>query len=366
MGGRGRRPTRIDPAHVPDSRARRALAGVAVAVAAIATTAAGAARPSTPRASVLRTIHVGGIPDRVVVGAGAVWVGDGGQVLRVDPITERFDHIPGAATPIAVGPGALWVRAHDRAHALLRIDPMTTKPVATVDLGVDPGAIAVSGPDVWVADPAGTVVRVDAVSNTVRASIWVGSLTFGIAATTRAVWVSGRSFDDRQALIWRIDPATNTVVTTIATAVNCQTLADDAAVTWADCITAHLIDPDRDALVSTRAGTANGLVVADGAAWALDFDRTLRRINNGDRSVRTVSAPAGSEGIGVGYGAVWVANPAVAGTVTRDGRGSLTRIPTSRFGATGSCSRCDQTAGRRSPAREDRRRPRRWHGSAAA
>jgi hypothetical protein len=123
-------------------------------------------------------------------------------------------------------------------------------------------------------------------------------------------------------------------VATVDTGVNCQALAGDAGVTWAACITAHRIDPDRDTLVATRTGAVNGLVVADGAAWALDFDRTLTRTGNSDQTVRTVRAPAGSEGIGVGYGAVWIANPDITGTVTREGRGSLTRIPTDCFGAT--------------------------------
>jgi len=88
-----------------------------------------------------------------------------------------------------------------------------------------------------------------------------------------------------------------------------------------------------------------GLAAADGAAWALDQSGTLARISNTDDTVRTVATPAGSEGVAVGYGAVWVANPDVAGVVTRDGRGSLTRIPTSRFGAS-SCAACNQTASR--------------------
>jgi hypothetical protein len=170
--------------------------------------------------------------------------------------------------------------------------------------------------------------------------------------------VSGRSFDDRHPLLWRIDPTTGAVAATIDTGVNCEALADDADVTWAACVTAHRVDPDHDTLVATRAGAVNGLVVADGEAWALAVDGTVTRIGNGDRATRTVSAPAGSEGIGVGYGTVWVANPDVAGTVTRDGRGSLTRIPTARFAATSSCRSCDQTANRRVPRRARHHRDR--------
>ena len=321
------------------------LAGlVVVAVAVVPASAAEAARANEP----FRTIHVGGAPDRVVIGAGAVWVGDGGRISRIDPTTERIERVPGAATPIAVGAGALWARAFDSVHTIVRIDPATNQVVATIDLGVDPGTIAVDGTDVWVADPAGTVVRIDATSNTVRARIWIGSLTFGIAAGPDVVWVSGRSFDDRHAMLWRVDPATNAVVATITTPVNCGTLAVDAGVTWVECITARRIDASRNALVSTRAGALVGLAAADGAAWALDQSGTLARISNIDDTVRTMATPAGSEGVAVGYGAVWLANPDVAGVVTRDGQGSLTRIPTNRFGVP-PCAACDQTASRLRP-----------------
>jgi hypothetical protein len=312
----------------------------------------------------LRTIHVGGVPDRVVVGAGAVWVGDGGRVSHIDPTTDRIEPIRGAATPIAVGAGALWARSHDHANTILRIDPTTNQVVAAIDLGVEPGAIAIDGPDVWVANPAGTVVRIDAKTNTVRTEIWIGSLTFGIAAGPDAVWVSGRTFDDRQAVLWRIDPTTDTVVATIPTPVNCDALAGESGVIWVECITARRIDASRNALVSTRAAALWGLAVADGAAWALGQGRTVARISNLDGTVRTTAAPAGSEGIAVGFGAVWVANPDVGGVVTRDGQGSLTRIPTIRFGPPSSCATCDQTASR--PVQPTRRaRPTRHGGHRA-
>jgi hypothetical protein len=344
--GRWRAPARA--VFAPGRPAGRVLAGLVVVVAAVVPASAAEATRANG-ADPLRTTHVGGVPDRVVVGAGAVWVGDGGQISRIDPTTDRIERVPGAATPIAVGAGALWARAFDRVHTIVRIDPATNQVVATIDLGVDPGTIAVDGSDVWVADPAGTVVRIDATSNAVRARIWIGSLTFGIAAGPDVVWVSGRSFDDRHAMLWRVDPATNTVVATITTSVNCGALAVDAGVTWAECITARRVDVSRNALVSTRAGALVGLAVADGAAWALDQGRTLARISNVDDTVRTITAPAGSEGIAVGYGALWVANPDVAGVVTRDGRGSLTRIATSRFGASSPCAACDQTASRFPP-----------------
>jgi virginiamycin B lyase len=338
------------PARARGDRWGRGLAGVAVIVATviIATTSpVDTAHAAAPDA--LRTITVGGVPDRVVVGAGAVWVGDGGRVTHLDPTTSRRERVPGAATPIAVGAGAFWARAHLQANTILRIDPATNRTVASIDIGVDPGAIAVDGTDVWVADPAGTLVRVDARSNTVQNRIWIGSLTFGIVAEPDGVWVTGRTYDDRQAVLWRVDPATNTVVATTPTPVNCGALAADGATIWVECITANRIDPSTNALVSTRAGALQGLAVADGAAWALSLDRALTRIGPGDQTLHTITVPAGSEGLAVGFGAVWIANPDVAGVVTRAGRGSLTRIPTSRFGAPVSCASCDQSASRATP-----------------
>ncbi|HSO95204.1 MAG TPA: hypothetical protein VLV81_04115 [Acidimicrobiia bacterium] len=353
MAGPGRRRAPARATFVGRGTALRLLVGVAIAGlgTVVPVTAAGARHPAEPG---FATIHVGGIPDRVVVGAGAVWVGDGGRVSHIDPGTGRIRRVRGAATPIAVGAGALWARAHDRANALLRIEPTTNRVVATIDLGVEPGAIAVTGTDVWVANPAGTVVRIDASTNSVRTAIWVGSVTFGIAADPATLWVSGRTFDDRQAVIWRIDPNTNAVAATIATPVNCDAIADDAGTTWAECINAHRIDPSTNVLHGTGAAALDGLAVADGSAWALGQARSLARISNLDNTIRTVAVPAGSEGIAVGFGAVWVANPDVAGVVTRDGQGSLTRITTRRFGPP-SCAACDQTATRAPPNRTDRR-----------
>lgn len=317
----GRPGTRRVPARTTFARRTVRLLGVAVVAVGTVVPAVGAgARGLAQRGSA--PVHVGGVPDRVVVGAGGVWVGDGGRVSHLDPAIERIARVPGAATPIAVGAGALWARAHDRANALLRIDPATNRVVATIDLGVEPGAIAVTDMDVWVADPAGSVVRIDVTTNRVRAAIWVGAMTFGIAADPATVWVSGRTFDDRHAVIWRVDPTTTTVVAAIATPVNCPAIADDSGTAWVECVTARRIDPRDNTLHATRADAVDGLAVADGSAWALGQARALARINTVDNTIRTVTVPAGSEGIAVGFGAVWVANPDVAGVATRDGQGS--------------------------------------------
>src|SRR5258708_21724440 len=116
MGAIGRPRCWVDPSHPPCSPARRTVAGLALVGATIATGGAGAVRPTIAGASTRGVVHVGGVPDRVVVGAGAVWVGDGGRGSRVHPATHRIDPVHRAATPLPVGSGRLWARAPAHPH----------------------------------------------------------------------------------------------------------------------------------------------------------------------------------------------------------------------------------------------------------
>ncbi len=274
----------------------------------------------------VRTFAVGGQPDRVVVGAGAVWVGDSGHVFAVDPTTGVVRPVPDVATPIAVDGDSVWTRRTVHPDTLVRVDPATARPTATVALAGTPAAIA-AGPDgLWVVDSTGTVTRVDPVTNTVVATIPVGSLGFGIADAGGSVWVSGRSTDDTHASLWRIDPATDTVRATVTTDANCMSLAGQGDSVWASCGTARRIESD-GVLSETTVDALAGVAVGPQSVYALAGDGTLARLSpdTGDVLHRQ-TVPPGSEGVAVGDGAVWVANPALSESPTVNGRGTLTRL----------------------------------------
>jgi DNA-binding beta-propeller fold protein YncE len=301
-----------------------ACAAFAIPAAVSAGSPAAATSNSTPTVS---TIHVGDAPDRVVVGAGAVWVGDVGALARVDSRTEAVRHIPGAAMPIAVSGQAVWARAVLDFDTVERIDPTTGAVVAKIALLGSPAAIAADADAVWVVDSAGVLTRIDPTTNTAVATIPLGSLGFSVASTPDAVWVSGQNADGTQSLLWRIDPATNTLVATIDTNGPCSVLASGADDTWAECGTVQHIDPATNRLASTTTNALNGLAVGPQAIYALDTEGNLTTLDpQTGRAHHALHLPPLSEGIALGAGSVWVANPALTDATNLNGAGTLLRL----------------------------------------
>jgi hypothetical protein len=319
-----------------------AAAGLAVTFAGVAPVGAAGLPPPARRApsSMRSSLKVGGNPDRVVVGPTGVWVGDLGQLARVDPQTEAVTDVPGATTPIAVGTDAVFAGVYTRPDTIGSVDPSGARVGTTVIVGGFPAGLAVDQGSVWVLDASGTLARLDAATGAVTGERALGSFGFAIAAGGGAVWVSGRTTDPAagplgslyaphtQPVLWRVDPTTLALVATIATGANCDRLDTSSGTTWASCGgTARKVDAARNRLVNVRADASNGIAVGDGAAWALSAYGTVVQLDAvTGRTLATRSVPPGSEGIAVGDGALWIANPHLHDAQTYRGTGSLLRV----------------------------------------
>ena len=154
------------------------LAGAATGLAALLGIAALGRDDPEPVAAprIVATIAIGGLPQDVAVGAGAVWVADGtGRVVRIDPETrDVVAKVPaGSEVPsVATSEDAVWATAlvpggtdHDT-YQLLRIDPESNDVVARIgpapELGLE---LAATPTTVWVQGYEGSpapVARVDA------------------------------------------------------------------------------------------------------------------------------------------------------------------------------------------------------------
>jgi hypothetical protein len=246
----------------------------------------------------------------------------------VDPTTGAVRTVSDVATPIAVDGDSVWVRRTVHPDTLVSVDATTTRITATVPLGGTPAAISVGPDGLWIIDSAGVVTRVDPVTNAVVATIPLGSLGFSITDAGGSVWASGRSADGAHPVLWRIDPNTNTLRAAMTTDANCMTLTGLGVTLWAACGTARRIETD-GSLSPTAVNALDGIAVGPQAAYALGNDGTVTTIQptTGHVLHRAVFPP-GSEGIAVGAGAVWVANPALSEAPTTNGRGTLTRLPT--------------------------------------
>ncbi len=297
------------------------VALVAPAAAAIPARGAGA-QPSTS----VRIYRVGGQPDRVAVGPDAVWVGDSGHLFAVDPTSGAVRQASGVATPIATDGDSVWARPVVHPDMLVRLDAATLHVTATVPLGGTPAGISAGPHGVWVIDSTGTVTRVDPDTAAVVATLPVGSLGFSIAAAGDSVWASGRGADDAHAVLWRIDPTTNTLRAAMTTDADCMTLAGLGDALWAACSTAQRVET-RGGLTPTPVDASDGITVGSPFVYALANDGTLTLLSpDTGRVARRAMVPPGSEGIAVGDGAIWIANPVLSETPTVGGRGTLTRL----------------------------------------
>jgi DNA-binding SARP family transcriptional activator/streptogramin lyase len=175
---------------------------------------------------VLGTIHVP--PDfqssayTIATGSGAVWLGSGGDIYKIDPTEHttagRF-HYAGGINSLAFGGGSVW--AASSAETVVRMSAATLRSTGEASLGVIPTAIAIGAGSIWVAAPApsgvhASVWRLDPVTARVTQTTTLGRVvgfppTLEIAFGEGAVWVA--SYD--VGTITRLDPVTGNIVATI-------------------------------------------------------------------------------------------------------------------------------------------------------
>jgi ABC-type branched-subunit amino acid transport system substrate-binding protein/streptogramin lyase len=239
-----------------------------------------------------KTFSVGTTPTDLAVGEGSLWIGNGvvtqesegfgpilSSVSRVDPDTfnvlgtsklpakgEGF--VPGDS--LVAGKGAIWVINPDR--TISRLDPQSGKVVARVRTSVEEIAAGANGV-LWglKPPPAPGLVRVDPRTNTVTATIRIGSegLT-DIAVGAGAVWVS-----DGDGFVWRIDPGRRAKQRTIAVARGVDSLAFAAGSLWAVNPfegTLSRIDPSTNVVSKTITigGTPRAVTADEGSLWVSD------------------------------------------------------------------------------------------------
>ena len=159
-----------------------------------------------------------------VAGTGAVWdlqsdgttvwvtLRDRKQVWSIDSATGdvlTMTNLPGTPGGLAVTPTAVWAAVYS-ADGVLELDPATGALLATVDVGVHPEWFALDG-GLWVtATGSQDLVRIDAASATVSASVPVatGRQPADPSSAGGLVWVANRVDGTLRA----VDPASARVV----------------------------------------------------------------------------------------------------------------------------------------------------------
>ena len=170
------------------------------------------------RHEVIRTIGIGAPAIDLAVATDAVWVANGsaGTVSRIDPsadaVVETID-LRGSSElawnptyAIDADDDSVWIAAGR--HHVLRIDPATNEPSASIDVGHVPIGVALRQEALWVVTTAERALRIESHTNTATTEVPVGD-PLAVTAGKQAVWVS-----DSRGQVWRINPDTGTVTQT--------------------------------------------------------------------------------------------------------------------------------------------------------
>jgi virginiamycin B lyase len=314
-------------------RAWRRAAVLAVAAATVAAVVTVQVRQqasqdvtSRPRSfgRVAASIGIGGQLNVVRVDAAGVWVQRDREVVRVDPqtnrVTARLPMHPPDSDLAAVGEGSLWLTQVAQG-TVTRVDPATGRTLATI--GVPGGdnapvsmSIAVGVGAVWVEYDLGGmgVVRIDPATNTVTTTVKLANTPAGLAASDRAVMVLTRE----SGVAYQIDPATNRVVASISVCRESKAVAYGAGAFWIACDEGQLlrVDPLTHRVAATlglggQAGSAGWVAVDGSVVWVANLGDALFRVDSQSNTIvgsGSVTGPGGGyiTDLAVGLDAVWL------------------------------------------------------------
>jgi ABC-type transport system substrate-binding protein/DNA-binding SARP family transcriptional activator len=314
---------------------RWALAGIGVALAAIAAivvgvvaaTGGGSRTPVAPNAivaldasgSIAATVPVGARPVAVASAPGSLWVAnlDDRSVTRVNVASRRaLRSIPiaGAPTALAATSSAVWVI--DSSGRLSRLDQEYDRPSVTRQLiaasstgrGTVWPMLAAFG-SIWIVSPDGYVLRFDPGLRRKLGSVDVGNEPSAIAAGAGSLWVTNSA----DGTVTRIDPAT-LLASTVPTGHGPVAVAVSPAGVWianAGDDAVVRIDPETDAVVGTT-GVGDGpaaVLATPTATWVANSrDGTVMRLDpHSGKLMKTIHLGGTPTALAYSAGRVWVA-----------------------------------------------------------
>jgi YVTN family beta-propeller protein len=209
---------------------------------------------------------------------------------------------------------------------------ITTPSTLDIRVGGVPGEVVVADDGVWATinrnEKHSEVVRIDAATNRVAATVPVDGNPFELAAGEGSVWVTG-NFADGGDLLHRIDPETNEVVATLSFPGSyAQPLAAGEGSVWLlltdrreRSVSLARIDPESNAVAAKvpialgrEVSYVDGLIAAHGAVWILALGTGAGGYEgpgdilkfDPDSSRVEATIPAEALSMGAGPGGLWV------------------------------------------------------------
>jgi serine/threonine protein kinase len=312
------------------------VAGALAAALALSLGGGGPARPSTkptatpkvdslqridPKTNTLAaTFDLGSDPTGVTAGEGAVWVihRDDNRISKIDPRTNSLAASGSAPGPrdVAAGQGSIWVVNGD-GRTVTQLDERSDAQLNIVEVPDSADLVASGAGAVWVGSPlTGTIARINPRSASVSESFLVPARRGTIkelAVGEGALWISSNDIVADQYRVFRVDPSTGKVVSTIPIRLGAQGIDVGQDAVWVASPlgnTVSQIEPSTNHVVRTiRVGDDPiAVAVGEGAVWVTNYsDGTVSRIDPmRGRVIETIRVGPNPDGIAAGEGGVWV------------------------------------------------------------
>ena len=271
-------------------------------------------------------IAIGTPPLRLAAGPKAIWVTSekDGTLTRLDPesgeVVGKPRRIPGVAG-VAVGRNWTWVTVPDRGE-VLRLDPVSGRVLREVEVPGEPGAIALGGGRVWVADEGGRGISA---INAEGADLYRSGLPpqapgLRLAWGDHGLWVAVAD----AGVVRRVDPGTLLAGEPIRVGRGPAGLTVAGGFVWVANSregTVSKVDPSLRSVVASVEldGHPGGIDAGTSTVWVADReDGAVSRIglDSGEKDDDPLEVGPEPGAVAVGGDAVWVANNG-DGTVSR-------------------------------------------------
>jgi streptogramin lyase len=190
---------------------------------------------------------------------GAFWASHGKGLLRINAADNSVAEIIINGTSnrqrsIAVGEGAVWL-PDVGAGRIFKVDPATNSVAAAfpVQMLASQGSIGVGFGSVWVVsaeDFEKQLVRLNAQTGVVEATISLPSSSAGVSVAYDRVWVAGTVGGE----LYQIDPSSNEIVSTTKLGQSPKLMTAGAGSVWVLNLgdgTVQRIDPEKAEVIAT-------------------------------------------------------------------------------------------------------------------
>jgi len=269
------------------------------------------------------TFNIGEDADWVQITDDAVWVASSNpaSVHRIDPRSNKeVAVVPMPGDPcsgLAFGFGSLWVPLCGKPNSMVRVDSTTNQITFTLPLGPagSEGGITASRDSIWiVSDNAGTLVRIDPVTNKVRQKISIAPGSYNplfdhSTSGDGAVWITASNVN----ILTAVDASSGAVLATIPVGPKPRFLTVGGGSLWTlnqGDGTVTRVDARNRKVTATITlgipGSGGDIAWGGGSVWSTVFAVPLTAIDGRTNKVRRQWIGPGGDAMRVGHDSIWL------------------------------------------------------------